>query len=114
MTTRMRRSMAGECSRDGASGHAQYDAGMRRRLLPLALITLAGLTALGIAGCGGSGGTTFDDVVREIVRQPAERWTEDQRHVVTEFFLGHIDREAMALRARARSAGPRSASRPRS
>jgi hypothetical protein len=33
----------------------------------------------------------FEDYVAEILAQPAERWAEDQSHVVTEFYLNSVD-----------------------
>jgi hypothetical protein len=33
----------------------------------------------------------FEDYVAEIAARPSEQWTEDQRHVVTEFYLNNVD-----------------------
>ena len=53
--------MGRECSREGDLDHAQYHSGMHRRLPTLAALAVAVAVAIGLAGCGGSDGTTFDD-----------------------------------------------------
>jgi hypothetical protein len=50
-----------ECKREEDLDRAQYDSGMHRRLLPVALVALVLTAACGLAACGGSDGTTFDE-----------------------------------------------------
>ena len=53
--------MVVECKREGDLDRAQYHGDMHRRLLPLAVLALTIAAAIGVAGCGGSDGTTFKD-----------------------------------------------------
>lgn len=53
--------MTVKCKREDALDRAQYHAGMRRRLLPLAALALVLVAAMGLSACGGSDGTTFDE-----------------------------------------------------
>jgi hypothetical protein len=39
-----------------------------------------------------------EDLAREIAQKPMAKWTVDERTIVTDYFFGSLDREAMALR----------------
>lgn len=42
----------------------------------------------------------FENYAAEIARTPEERWDIDQRHVISEFFSGHVDKQSIGIRHR--------------
>src|SRR5262249_52049507 len=41
-------------------------------------------------------GTMQDDVIAEIIRRPQPQWTEDERRILTDFYLRYVDAPAAA------------------
>ena len=39
----------------------------------------------------------FEDYAAEVIRKPADQWSEDEWHAISDFYLNHVDQNAIAL-----------------